>query len=140
MTKLVLDTNVILAALFSAKGSSYRLLELGARGKIEIFSSPELFAELARVLLRDFKASRQETEAVVQRLLLFIKITQPKTKIFAIERDPDDNQVLECAASANAGYVASWDPHLTTIGKFGETIITNPGKILHVLKEKHGIE
>ncbi|MFA6048357.1 MAG: putative toxin-antitoxin system toxin component, PIN family [Candidatus Micrarchaeia archaeon] len=135
MTIVVLDTNVILAALISQKGSSYRLLELGASGKLEIFSSPELIAELMRVLLNELKSDRQEADAAVQKLLLFVKITVPKTRILAVDRDPDDNKVLECAASVDAEFVASWDPDLLSLEKFGKIKITNPGKLLALLKK-----
>ncbi len=124
---------VILAALFSPKGSSYRLLSLAAQGKLEIYSSPALLDELKGILVRDFKASEQEALGAEAKLLVFLKITQPKRRI-SKSADPDDDKVLECADSAGADFIASWDPHLLVLKRFEKIGITNPGKLLELLE------
>ena len=57
-----------------------------------------------------------------------------------VAEDPDDDRGLECAVAANAVYIASWDPHLTNLAEFEGIKILNPGKLLHAIKEAHGIE
>jgi predicted nucleic acid-binding protein len=52
--KVVLDTNVLVAALLK-KGKAYRLLQYGLRNdRFDILSAPEQLAELKRVLRQKF--------------------------------------------------------------------------------------
>lgn len=50
MDRLFLDANVFFAAAYSAKGASRFLLEWGARGKVELFSSEYALSEALKNL------------------------------------------------------------------------------------------
>lgn len=50
---IVLDTNVIIAAIRSRRGASFKLLSLVGRGYFDIALSVPLVAEYEDVLLRD---------------------------------------------------------------------------------------
>jgi putative PIN family toxin of toxin-antitoxin system len=60
--KVVLDTNVLVAALLK-KGKAYRLLQHGLRNdRFDILSAPEQLAELKRVLRQKFSGVLSKSE------------------------------------------------------------------------------
>ncbi len=140
--RIAFDTNVLVSALASkdAKRSSYRLVELASEGKVTGYTSIALMEEFKEIMPRDFQTPPERVEQMVDVLLSFLKLVEPTAAIHAVKDDPDDDRILECAVAANALYVASWDPHLTNLAEYEGIKIMNPGKLLHELKEAHGIE
>jgi len=60
--KVVLETNVLVAALLK-KGKAYRLLQHGLRNdRFDILSAPEQLAELKRVLRQKFSGVLSKSE------------------------------------------------------------------------------
>ncbi len=52
-------------------------------------------------------------------------VVTPAERIEVIERDLDDNRILECAVEGNANYIISGDRHLLDLGRYrGIEIIT----------------
>ena len=56
----VLDTNIVVSALLWG-GTPFKLLELATDGKLSLYTSPALIAELRDVLHRDHLAQRLAT-------------------------------------------------------------------------------
>ena len=48
----------------------------------------------------------------------------------AIEDDPDDDKVLECAVAGNADYIVSGDSHLLDIEEYRGVEIVSPDESL----------
>ena len=48
----------------------------------------------------------------------------------AIEDDPDDDKILECAVAGNADYIISGDSHLLDIGEYRDIRVLNPDQFL----------
>ena len=53
--KIVIDTNVIISALFSNKGASYKLLKLTGSDKFKLVLSVPLVLEYEEVAVRNVK-------------------------------------------------------------------------------------
>ena len=138
-TNVTFDTNVLISASLSTKGSSYALIHLAAEGKITGNTSKTLIDEFKEILTRDHFFPLERVEHTANGLLLFLKLMNPQLSVYAIKTDEDDNRVLECAVAADAEYIASWDPPLTNLVEFEGIKILNPGKLLAELKEVHGI-
>jgi len=139
MPKVVLDLNVLIAALLSDKGSSYDLVHLCAEGKITGYVSKTMMSKFKEVIQRDYKVPLERAEQMVEVLVQFLKLVEPDFKLKAVPEDEEDNRIVECAVYVNADYLASWDPHLTDLKEFQGIKIMNPGKLLDELKEVHGI-
>ncbi len=134
LPSVVFDTNVLLSAILSTKGASHALVRLAAEGKIVGYTSKTLMDEFREIIQRDYEVSSERANRMVDVFLQFLKIVEPTLLLDAVPEDPDDNRVLECAATADAKFVVSWDPHLTRLGRFEEIQILNPGKMLDLLK------
>jgi predicted nucleic acid-binding protein len=52
-----------------------------------------------------------------------------------IEKDPEDNRLLECAQKSHADYIVSGDMHLLEIKDFKATKILTPEEFLATLDQ-----
>jgi putative PIN family toxin of toxin-antitoxin system len=101
--RVVLDTNVVVAALRSKQGASFKLLSLLAEDWYEIAISVPLLLEYEDVLARQLPAglySQQEMDGFLD----FVCQVAHRQSIFFLWRpcvpDPKDDMVLELAIAA----------------------------------------
>ena len=133
MIKLVLDTNVFVSALISTKSNPARLLD-SAGIKYRLFTSKDILDELEDVISRKkFGFNEKRIETVIEAILSFSEVVEPKIKLDVIEADPDDNKILECAVTCGAKYVVSGDAHLLGLGEYDRIGILNPKEACDLL-------
>lgn len=106
---IIIDTNVLLTALKSSLGTSYRLLSMIQSDRLAIHISAPLIAEYESVLKRGHLAlSDQQIDDIID----FICAKAMHHKIFYLWRpvlkDPDDDFLLELAVKANA-MIVTWN-------------------------------
>ena len=58
------------------------------------------------------------------------ELVTPEMDLEAIEDDPDDDKVLECAVAGNADYIVSGDSHLLDIEEYRGVEIVSPDEFL----------
>lgn len=132
--RVVLDTNVLISATFSAHGNPAQILALWQQGLMEVVISEAAIEELRRVLeypqvKRFCRYSADELEEFVQLLRSEgVMVTPGKT--IDIVSDVTDNLFLEMAVAGNATIVVSGDKHLLAVGRFQEIEIVTPAIFL----------
>jgi len=131
--RVVLDANVLISALISARGAPARIVAQWEAGDVEVTMSPATWDELVRVLhyprLQRFLAPDAVGRLLTQ-LRLNVVWVEPEESIHAIDRDPADNRYLECAVTAGAAFVITGDEHLLALGSYqGIQILTPAGFI-----------
>jgi len=132
--KVVIDTNVLISAL-GWSGPPSDCLDLVVKGEIINFISKPILDELLKVLdYPKFKFTKEEKEEFVEILLSQSIVIEPKEKIVAIERDPEDNKFLECSIKADADFIISGDPHLKDLKRFRGVEILSPDEFLEYFK------
>jgi putative PIN family toxin of toxin-antitoxin system len=105
MKIMLLDTNVLVAALSSSRGASYALLQAVASARLRAVASPALWLEYESVLKRDAVRalhgfSAEQVDAFLSALAVWVEpvslhyIWRPQL------RDPGDEMVLEAAVNA----------------------------------------
>ena len=101
MVKAVLDTNVLVAAMRSNRGASFRLVSmLGPEASFRLAVSVPLVLEYEMALKRKSELGDAEVEAVVDYIC---QITERREIHFLWRpflRDPGDEMVLEVAVEA----------------------------------------
>lgn len=109
---IVIDTNVLTAALRSKRGASYRLLMLINGGKFDIHISVPLvleYEEVAKRLLEDISLTEQDIDDVLDYLCAVAR----RHQIFYLWRpflkDPKDDMVLELAVTANCDFIITYN-------------------------------
>ena len=123
--KVVFDTNIFISAIIFV-WNPRTCLELARQEKIDLYSSREIFFELAQKLKNKFDWNDEEVTELLQGLSRFIRVVNPKEKIFIIKNDPTDNKILECAKTEDLKYIVSGDiKHLLALGNFEKIKIVN---------------
>ena len=107
--RIVIDTNALVAARWSPKGSASQLLDLCIGGQVTVLLTPEIERE-NRVILRKVKPSEQFWERL-ERLYSNALPIKPGLRV-TVSEDPGDNKFLECAVAGQADYIISSDRHL----------------------------
>jgi predicted nucleic acid-binding protein len=59
------------------------------------------------------------------KLLALGNHVSPTETLHVIEKDPDDDRILECAAAAKSDFIVSEDRHLLRLGQFGNARIVS---------------
>jgi putative PIN family toxin of toxin-antitoxin system len=134
--RLVLDTNVIVAAMRSPKGASAALLRSIVHGRATLVLSTAMGLEYEAVCLRQVhRAASGLTETEVMTFIDGIAaLAEPVTMRFVWRpqlRDPNDEMVLETAVNGKANAIATFNGR--DFGKapqrFGILLLT-PGEVL----------
>ena len=135
---IVIDTNVIIAALRSKRGASNKLLSMVGTQKFEIHDSVALILEYEEVLQRQRKElSLSETEISLFIDSLCAMAHHPQVYFLwrPYLRDIDDDLVLELAVSAQCEYILTHNTRdFRGSERFGVQAIT-PKEFLQIIRE-----
>lgn len=138
----VLDTNVLVAGLFSRRGASFWLLERAVDGALPIAVSVALALEYEDVLSRPAMlargwASSEQISTVLDAILAQALLVQPiRIRPRPALRDPGDDLVLECALEARADAIIMNVRDFTAAsGNYGLRIL-KPGDLVAELRKE----
>jgi putative PIN family toxin of toxin-antitoxin system len=115
----VADTNVVLSGLLWL-GTPGRVLEAAAKGRITLYTSPALVAELSETLpsaklAARIQASDLTLDELLQGYLDVVILAEPQSVPRVVPDDPDDGEVVAAAIAAQAQLIVSGDRHLLDI-------------------------
>ncbi len=135
---IVIDTNVVIAALRSKRGASYKLLSQVGTQKFEIHDSVPLILEYEDVIQR-YRTELGLSQDDVSDLIDALCSLAHHHDIYFLWRpslsDPNDEMILELAVSAQCKYIVTHNINdFKGIEKFGIEAIT-PGVFLTILDE-----
>jgi putative PIN family toxin of toxin-antitoxin system len=138
----VLDTNILVAALWSRSGASFQLLERAVRGKLPIAVSVALALEyeavLKRAQMREASwATLAELDNVLDALLAKAVLVMPiRTRLRPTLPDPADDMVLECAVQAGADAIVTMNRRdFAAAMPVYHVDVLKPGEALNRLKK-----
>ena len=131
--KVTVDTNFLISATQWDYSVAHKLLKKFILLDTEIFTTREILDETVEVLERDFKYNKSEAKGIIEKILLFAKLVEPKQKIDIIKDDPEDNKIIECALEASAEFIVTYDKHLLKLGSYKNIQIVKPEEIINNL-------
>ena len=141
MKRVLVDTNVLVAALTSSRGASHALLQGVAASRLGIVASPAVWLEYEAVLKRDeIKALHGFAAEDIDRFLSALAVwVEPVTLHYVWRpqlRDPGDEMVLEAAVNARVDALITHDERdfHHAADRFGLLVVT-PAQALKFLKE-----
>lgn len=119
--RVVVDTNVVVSGLVWG-GAPRRVLELGERGVLSLFTSIALLDELRTVLNREkfapnLERIRYTAAALALRYASLTTVIETSDIPLTVTADPDDDRVVACAVASDADLVVSGDHHLLELGR-----------------------
>jgi uncharacterized protein len=114
----VFDCVVLLQAAVSKKGPAFACRGFVDAGRVRLFLSPEVLAEVTEVLnrpelQRKFKTLTPEVvDAFLRDLAEKADLLPDVPKVYAYPRDPDDEPYINLGVAADARYLVTWDNDL----------------------------
>lgn len=131
--RIVVDTNVIVSALVFG-GLPRRVFEAVESGACKFYYSTEIESETRRVLRDKFGWDEQRLDRYLPVLWGLGEQVMPRRRVNAVNEDPDDNRILECALASGADVIVSGDSHLLRLTAFEGIAILTPREFLSVLR------
>lgn len=135
--KIVLDTNVLIAAIRSKNGASYQLLKMVGHDRFYFVLSVPLvleYEDVAKRSSRSFGLRHSDIDDIIDYMCLLGE----HREIFFLWRpflkDPKDDMVLELAVESNSDFIVTHNiKDFSKISKFGLEAI-RPGAFLRKLE------
>lgn len=112
LLKVVLDTNIYIAAFNHPRGRNAQLWTSARTGRYRLLVSVPIIREIAEVLRRDFAWKDADVQRRIRVIAQVAEIVVTKSTLDLVAADPDDNRVLECAVDGKADLITSNDHHL----------------------------
>jgi len=126
--RVVLDTNVLVAAIRSKRGSSYELLQRLGEGAFEITVSVSLTLEYESVLVRHISDSYLTPQDVINLIDYLCEIATWQEIFFLWRpflRDSGDDLVLELAVAAGCDKIVTHNTRdFFGVERFGIEVLT----------------
>ncbi len=136
--RVVLDTNVLVAAIQSRRGASFRLLSLLGTDAYEPAVTVPLVLEYEAVLKRRARSvglMHQDVDALLDYLC---RVGHHQAVYFLwrpILRHPRDDMVLEAAVESQSDYLVTFNVrHFAAAAQF-EVAVVEPRELLHAIRK-----
>ena len=125
MIRLVLDTNVLIAAARSPKSASRKIIQACLKGRATSVISNALQREYGLLLhraLRNISYTAQLTQ-----LINLSERVEPASVPRVVPDDPDDDKLVALALAGNIDALITSDKHLKTLDMQQGIAILSPG-------------
>jgi putative PIN family toxin of toxin-antitoxin system len=149
MTLAVFDCVVYVQAALNAQGPAAACLTLVEDGKVELFASSAILAEIRETLsqkkIRDKfpHLTDERVELFLQRIGELAELIQDVPSVFSLPRDPDDAVYVDLALASNAGYLVSRDKDLLDLmndsafqQQYPHVVILNPVQFIAAVQQE----
>lgn len=131
--KVIIDVNVILAALRGGGGAAAKVVDMCLSGDLQPVGSFKTKQEAARLVGR--AGLGKEAWLKADRLLYRTSEVAP-TERFDISTDRSDNLYFEAAHAAGAGFIVTNDHHLLEHDGFWGIRVMRPSGFLKFISER----
>src|SRR4051812_31033729 len=115
--EVIFDTNILFSAT-GWRGNPFKCLELARSGKIRAATCIEILTEFAEKLSTKLSFSDRQIDETLADYLRFHRFVEIRGLLNVVERDPEDNAILECAIVANSNYVVTGDDDLLVLREY----------------------
>lgn len=124
--KVILDTNVVMSAVFFG-GSPLKILEAWREERVELVVSEDILSEYAeiadRLSVRHPQVDFHPWLSLIKENATIVRVRRPYP---AVCEDPDDDAFLACALKAGAKIICSGDHHLLRVDGHAGIEILSP--------------
>ena len=129
--RVVLDTNVLLSALVFG-GKPRQIIELLARGLIEVVISEEILTEMRRKISSKFPNFTDDLAGMEVLMEQDAELVKLGNITINVCRDPDDNRIIETGVIGACNYIVSGDNDLLVFGSYKDIRILKPEEFLKI--------
>ncbi len=127
-TRIILDTNVLYAGLYSSKGASFRVLQAIKKDRLTLVMSTTLLFEYEDILKRNQIVLGLSDEEI-EKILDYLCLQSEHQKIYFLWRprlpDPKDDHLLELAVASGTKLIVTHNTKdFKGVEKFGIRSLT----------------
>jgi predicted nucleic acid-binding protein len=127
--RIVIDTNVLVAALRSDRGASYRLIQQCGRKKFDHILSIPLALEY-EAACRFCMDGQEEAEIFLSQLIATAELAEIFFRLRPLLPDPKDDMIVEAAVNERCDHVVTFNrKHFIGLKSYGISVIS-PGEFL----------
>jgi len=131
--RIILDTNVLYAGLYSSKGASYKVLQMIDEDKLKPVISTTLLFEYEDILKRN-QGVLGLSSLEIEKILDYFCMRSERQKIYFLWRpflpDPKDDHLLELAIASGTKFIVTHNTKdFKGMEKFGIKSVT-PKKLM----------
>ena len=139
--KVVLDTNVLISAIFFS-GTPSKILTYWRKGNFTAVISKPIIVEYTRVAEEiGVKFPQVDISEILELFILNSEIVDTGDLRITACEDPDDNKFIECALAGRCEIIVSGDKHLLKLATYQGVEILAPRKFIdNHLKQKRKSE
>jgi len=134
--RIVIDTNILIAALTHPSGSGARVVNAWLEGRLEVVTSEATLREAELVLDSEWLkglCSRRKVRALLEQLQMrTIPVKGCPVKDMLL-RDEGDRRLVEAAVDGDAAYLVTSDRELLNQRGYASTEFVTPAELLRVL-------
>ena len=127
--KVVLDTNVIISAIFFG-GNSGIILEACTRNKLVMVVSPAILREYQDVSERIASKMPTDYQRVLDWIAVHSEMVADRTLNKAVSSDPDDDKFIATALESTVKIICSGDKHLLDVNGYCDIEVLKPKPFL----------
>ena len=128
---VVFDTNILISALLSLRGSPFRCLALAKEGIVQSVICQEILHEFQEKLEVKFDYSPLHAHAAANEVRAFSQLAVITNTLEVINTNHDDDKVLECAVVGGATHIVTGDRrHLLPLGSYQDFPIVTAADFL----------
>jgi putative PIN family toxin of toxin-antitoxin system len=122
--RIVLDTNVLVAAAYAPASASRTIVEACLRGELAAIVSAETVREHRHILQRAIRSGDYRQR--LDELLLSSETVVLKRMPRHVPDDPEDDKFLAVARAGRANWIVTNDHHLLTLDPYWDVRIVRP--------------
>lgn len=131
---VTVDTNVLVSGVFFG-GVPGKIVTAAREGVFTLAITPLLLDELRQLFSRaKFGITPDAVRLLMDDLESLATIVYPGKRHQVVERDPDDDAVVDCAVESGSLYIVSGDPHLTEMDVVQAIAVVTPRQFVNRLK------
>lgn len=133
-TRIVIDTNLLIAALTRPGGSSARIVDEWLDGRLEVVASPATIREAELVLGGRWLGrlvSREAVGSILNALRTQTVLVEDPPAITDLRlKDEGDLRMVEAAVAGGARYIVTTDREFLSQRGYGDVEFVTPGEFL----------
>ena len=128
MIRVVLDTNVLVAAARASRSSSRQIVAACLEARVGAVVSRDLQREYDLILSQALRGISYVKQ--IARLIEMSERVEPEFVPRVVPDDADDDKLVALAIAAQVDALVTSDKHLKSLGLAGNILILSPGETL----------
>jgi putative PIN family toxin of toxin-antitoxin system len=133
MTRIVLDTNVLVASAYNERSASRRIVEACLRGGLKLVVSPAVQREYDHIVPRAVR--RGDAIERIEAALAQAECLEPSATPRVVAEDPEDDKLLAVAVAGGAVALVTNDEHLLAHDPYRGVRIVRPSAFYRFLEQ-----